>query len=583
MRIKIQQLVLVLILLILSVSFYLSSSFEMVSAGVAILLFGMMGLEEGFKQFSKGPLEKILANATNKVYKSLGLGFISTAILQSSSLISVITISFISAGLMTLTSGIGVIYGANIGSTTTAWIVALFGLKLNISAVAYPLIIFGIIFSFQTSSSLKGVGRIISGLGFFFLGIQFMKDGFDTVQQSMDLSMFSADGFTGVLVFAGVGIALTLVLQSSSAAMAVVLTSLFAGQIDYLGALGLAIGANIGTTITALVGSLKSSSDGKRLAVAHLIFNLTIGLLALAFIFPLKNIVESIAEAIGLLPNDYALRLAIFHSLFNFLGLLIMLPFLKPMSKFLSRLFIEKNTSGESLFLNETSLLYPGTALSSLLKESKDLFENKTISLLKKSFDIHSAPSQNTDAGSNLLDSEVVGLTYRKEIKPRYGNILQYSLKVSQIELNVEQTDLLFKLRVANRKLIESIKLTEEVLPNFNLSLNSKNNSDIRLAYLEMTNKLANTLMLCEKVYSSDSPSTFLELIKSEKKLLKKNKRLLYKPFDSILGRFKLDQNTIGSLVNDNMSINQLCLSLIQITELLYIEYDAFLQEDTPT
>lgn len=580
MRIRIRQFILVIVLLILSVFFYLSSSFEMVSAGIAILLFGMMGLEEGFKQFSKGPLEKILTKATNKIYKSLALGFVSTAILQSSSLISIITISFLGAGLMTLTSGIGVIYGANIGSTTTAWIVALFGLKLNISAVAYPLIIFGILFSFQTSNSLKGIGRIISGLGFFFLGIEFMKNGFDAVQQTMDLSVFSAVGYTGVLIFTGIGIALTLILQSSSAAMAVVLTSLFAGQIDYLGALGLAIGANIGTTITALVGSLKSTSDGKRLAVAHLIFNLSIGILALTFIFPLKNLVELIAQLIGLLPDDYALRLAIFHSLFNFIGLLIMLPFLKPMSTFLSKLFIDKSINKNSFYLNENELQFTGTAITSLIKESKDLFENTTLTLLLNSFGLKNERITNDKSVGSISNIAKIENAYRKEIKPRYGKILQYSLKVNELELTSDQTDLLYKLRLANRKIIESIKLSEDIIPNFNRTLKSKNNSDLTEAYTEMCIKLEGAISLCEKVIKSESPFSYLELIKTEKKRLKKNKELLYKPLDSIVGRLKLDQNAIGSLVNDNMSINRLCLLLIQITELLFIEYDAFHQED---
>ncbi len=176
----IRKLFLPVIFVLLAFAFWISPNFKEIAAGVAILLFGMIALENAFKSFAEGSLKRMLRTATNKFYKSFSLGMISTAILQSSSLISVITISFISTGLLNLTQGVGVIFGDNIGTTTTAWLVATLGLKVKISAFALPMIVFGIILFFQKQKSLKGIGNVLTGLGFLFLGIHYMKEGFDS-------------------------------------------------------------------------------------------------------------------------------------------------------------------------------------------------------------------------------------------------------------------------------------------------------------------------------------------------------------------------------------------------------------------
>ncbi len=154
--------VFILLLITLAALLFLYPNFKTIATGIAILLFGMVLLEEGFKAFTKGPLQNILKKATNKLYKSITAGAFVTAIIQSSSLVSVIAISFISAGLISLSGGIGLIFGANIGTTATAWLVAGFGLKIKISALAMPMLVFGIIFSFQKKQALKGLGNVLA-------------------------------------------------------------------------------------------------------------------------------------------------------------------------------------------------------------------------------------------------------------------------------------------------------------------------------------------------------------------------------------------------------------------------------------
>jgi phosphate:Na+ symporter len=215
--------------------------------------------------------------------------------MQSSSLVSVITISFLSAGLISLGAGIGIIFGANIGTTTGAWLVAGFGLKVNLSSYALPMLAIGIVLVFQRSKYLRGAGYALAGLGFLFLGIHHMKVGFDSFKDQFDLTRFAMTGFAGLLVYTLVGAAATVVMQSSHATMVLIITALASGQISYDNALALAIGSNIGTTITAILGAMTANFQGKRLALAHLVFNVVTAGIALALISPLRMAVDSIS------------------------------------------------------------------------------------------------------------------------------------------------------------------------------------------------------------------------------------------------------------------------------------------------
>lgn len=309
------------IFLFLVYGFWISPDFKEISAGVAIFLFGMLFLEQGFEVFTGGLLESILQRTTSSIWKSLGFGIVSTTLMQSSSLVSVITISFLGAGLINLAAGIGIIFGANLGTTTGAWLIAGFGMKVKISAYAMPMLVFGIILVFQKSRHLRGIGYILAGLGFLFLGIHFMKEGFEAFRETIDLTQFAVSGYAGILLFTLLGVAATVIMQSSHATLVIIITALAAQQITYENGLALAIGSNIGTTITAILGSMSSNVQGKRLAGAHLIFNMTTGAIAIAFIFQLVEAVEVISAALGIAKDNYTLKLAVFHSLFNLIGM----------------------------------------------------------------------------------------------------------------------------------------------------------------------------------------------------------------------------------------------------------------------
>lgn len=358
-------------------AFWASADFQEIAAGVAIFLFGMLMLEDGFKQLSGGTLERLLKRATMSVPRSLAFGILSTTITQSSSLVTVITISFLSAGMITLIGGIGVVFGANIGTTTGAWLVAGFGLKVDIAAFAMPMIALSIVLVFQKSKYLRGAGLILSGIGFLFLGIHFMKEGFETFGDRIDLTRFALTGFMGLLVYTLMGTVATVVMQSSHATMVLTITALAAGQISYENSLALAIGANVGTTVTAVIGSLSSNFQGKRLALAHLVFNAVTAGVALVFIAQLKMAVNLVSEVAGLSDTDYALKLAIFHTIFNVLGVAIMLPLLGRLVKFIEHRIVEPEADrSKPKYLSDAVDAFPETIETALSNEVAHLSEN---------------------------------------------------------------------------------------------------------------------------------------------------------------------------------------------------------------
>ena len=305
---------------------------------MAIFLFGMLMLEDGFKLFSR----RVSGEAAGKGHR---LGAEVARLRDRHHDDHAIQLAgfgdhhlFPVAGLISLLAGVGIIFGANIGTTTGAWLVAGFGLKVNISAYAMPMLAIAIVLVFQKNKYLRGAGFVLAGLGFLFLGIHHMKEGFEAFKDQFDLTRFAMTGLLGLVVYTLIGAAATVVMQSSHATMVLIITALAAGQISYENALALAIGANIGTTITAIIGSMTANYQGKRLALAHLIFNVVTAGVALIFIAPIRDERRFRQSAgVGIPDNDYALKLAVFHTIFNVLGVAIMLPLLHRLIAFLER------------------------------------------------------------------------------------------------------------------------------------------------------------------------------------------------------------------------------------------------------
>ena len=475
------------ILLVLAYGFWVSSDFKEISAGVAIFLFGMLALEEGFKAFTGGTLESILRKSTNRYWKSLSFGIASTTLMQSSSLVSVITISFLSAGLITLVAGIGIVFGANIGTTTGAWLIAGLGLKVKISAYAMPMLVFGVILVFQKSKSMKGIGYILAGLGFLFLGIHHMKEGFEAFKSTIDLTQFAVSGYPGLFLFAGIGIFATVVMQSSHATLVLILTALAAGQITYENALALAIGANVGTCITAVLGSLSANVEGKRLAGAHLIFNVSTGVIAIVFINQFLWGVESISAAVGIGATDYTMKLAVFHTLFNLAGVMLMSPLIGQMARFLENTLRTKETTAvEPKYLNDAVMEFPDATMEAVRKETLHLYDN-ALELLAHGVSLHRHEVfSDVDLEPMVVQRRraipiEIDAVYERNVKVLYGAIVAFTSE-AQTRITAEYSEDLYALRTAGRHIVEAVKDIKHLNKNLSVYVVSEN-EHIRYEY----------------------------------------------------------------------------------------------------
>lgn len=574
------------LLILLAIVLFFNPNFKTIAAGVSILLFGMIMLEEGFRVFTKGRLQNILKKATDKLYKSIGVGAIATALIQSSSLVSVITISFISAGLISLVGGIGLIFGANIGTTATAWLVAGFGLKIKISALAMPMLIFGIIFSFQKKTSFKAIGNVLAGLGFFFLGIHYMKEGFDIFKQYIDLTQYAVPGFLGVIIYAGIGIVITTVLQSSSATLALILTALAAGQIEYENALALAIGANVGTTITAILGSLSSNVAGRRLAGAHFIFNIVTGVIALIFIYPLANLVNYLSDIVGIAPTDYTLKLALFHTIFNVLGVIIMIPFMKRLEKFLLQFFKQKvdKDIDEPKFLNEAILEFYSSVFISLTKESQYLYKNAIFEIVAHSLNIHREDIKSDRKIKKIIKKSTKDIQidvenlYYKKIKTIYGEIIRYATNAqNSLSLSKDQNNSITDIKIANRKMVEIIKDARELNKNVSLSAHL-DNKYFHEEYDKFRRKIIKVLRIIYLFRKGENVEKYADKLAVLKKEAKANIRQSNKSIDQLIRNELITPEMASSLFNDYTNVNDMQKKLIEVAELLYGKKDTLLE-----
>ncbi len=574
------------ILIILGYGFWISPDFKEIAAGVAIFLFGMITLEEGFKAFSGGTLEKILKKSTDKLHKSIGFGFVATAIMQSSSLVSVLTISFIGAGLIGLTQGIGIILGANIGTTTGAWLMAGFGLKVKISAYAMPMLAFGVILIFQKSKAFKGIGYILAGLGFLFLGIHYMKDGFEAFKASVDLASMSVDGFKGLMIFIGIGILATVVMQSSHATIVLILAALSVGQITYENALALTIGANIGTTITAVIGSLSSNIDGKRLAGAHFIFNVITAFIAVIFMDQIISIVAAISDSIGISSDNHTLRLAVFDSFFKIMGVLMFIPFVDKLVNFLQNNIksnkVTNNTSDKSKYLNDATLELPATAMAAIIRETKHLYENAfeiiTHALNLKRSNIISEMTLDNVLKDRYSDSVInIDEFYQNKIKGIYGEIIDFSTK-AQSQMDPEDIEVLYKLKLANRDIVEAVKDTEFLQKNL-VKYSLSANKHIKLQYDVIRRDLAELLRDINTISTTEEEDVIILSLSKAKLHMEKQDIVANGILDNLIRNGLITNEMATSLMNDSSYAYAISKNLISMAEVIFVDRNSSISD----
>ncbi len=568
-----RKIILPIIFALLAYGFWVSPDFKQIAAGVAIFLFGMLFLEDGFKVFTGGILEKILKRTTDKLWKSMTFGAVSTSIMQSSSLVSVITISFLSAGLLGLTAGIGIIFGANLGTTTGAWLIAGFGLKIDIAAYAMPMLVFGIILAFQGSKAAKGLGYILAGLGFLFLGIHHMKEGFETFKSTIDLAQFAVPGLAGLLIYTGIGIFATVVMQSSHATLVITITALAAGQITYENALALAIGANVGTCITAILGAISANVDGKRLAAAHLIFNVTTGVVAIIFMKYILVAVDSLSSLAGIANDDWTLKLAVFHTLFNTLGITIMVPLINQLVKVLYQIFPQpKADLAAPLYLNDAVADFPDTLVETVRKEVLHLFDN-AFEVLAHGLNLHRHDIRSdadlaelTQRPDQLMAFDIDDI-YGRKVKVLYNAIVEFTSR-NQSQLPQEHMERVNMLRDAARDIVEAIKDVKHMRKNL-ITYIVSSNASIKAEYNRIRAQLGEILreLTTLRDAGEDADLVALDGLRLQ---MEENDSTLNGNLDHLIRDGRITAPMATSLMNDSSYAYDVARNLIAAGESLF-------------
>ena len=339
---------------------------------LGLFLYGMKIMSEGIQKSAGDRMKTILKFMTGNRFAAVFTGVVITGIIQSSSATTVMVVSFVNAGLMNLTQSIGVILGANIGTTITGWIVALFGFKIKITAMAIPAIGIGCPLMFIKSIKHRDFGEALVGFGLLFLGLDFLKDSVPDISQYPEalafLSRFAEGGTLSMILFVVVGVVITGIVQSSSAAMAITLTMAYSGWISYPEAAALVLGQNIGTTITAYLASLGTSVTARRASRAHILFNVLGTLWVMVLFNPFLRLVDVIVPGDVYGPNATTLlptHLAMYHTIFNVLNTILFIPFIKQFAA-----LVTKMVAGSEIDEGDYHFKY----ISSTLQDTPELY-----------------------------------------------------------------------------------------------------------------------------------------------------------------------------------------------------------------
>ncbi len=428
-------------------------------AGLGIFLFGIRLIEDSIAKLGGQTFKRLVRVGTNTRLRAIATGTATTAILQSSSAVTLMALAFVGAGIISLESAIGVVLGSNIGTTATSWIVATIGFKLDIEQLALPFIgIGGLVLIFLGKSPRYGqVSHLLVGFGFLFLGLDQMKDSVSAFANDLDPALLvNAPGWMFVLL----GLALTALMQSSSATVAILLTALYAGLFDFReGALAI-VGSNVGTTVTVFLGALGGTVVKKRLAWSHLTFNVFAASFAIAAL-PVYLFV--VAKMLGA-GFDPVVGLALFHTMFNLVGVLAALPFVAWFARTITRAVPERMEQ-RSQFIAQTEPGVPEAAVASVQSEVRHLmFETVAFHLYLLDIDTKLV----LPIGTELMPRERYD-TYTErynDLKELQGEIIAFVNQVERFELNEVESKALTRYVHAARLALYAAKSLKDVKNN---------------------------------------------------------------------------------------------------------------------
>jgi len=475
-------------------------------AGVAIFLLGIKFLEESLQELAGRKFKLFLKRQTENKIKAIGGGAVVTAVLQSSSVVSLMVLAFVGAGIIHMQNALAIILGANLGTTISNWIVALVGFKVNIENIALPVTgIAGLGYViFNKSSPLYNWSRFLFGFSFLFVGLGYIKTGIEDIVQQLDLTQYEN---SPVIVFFLVGFIITTIIQASSATMAITLSALFAGAINLHDSMAITLGSEVGTTIKLFIASIKGTAVKKRVALGNFLINVITVSLVMLFLSPVHRL---ITEVIGI--KDKLVALVFFQSFINIFGIILFYPLLNVLGRFLDNRF--RSADDETMFIHKVDIKEPSTALDAFVKETNHFIEvvcNYALSC----FEISDKNQPEPNLNKKYLDHNI--LEKYEYIKFLYGEIHSYYIQMQKTTTNKEDVEMLDRLMSANRNGMYAAKSFKDALPDKEQLQNSSN--EIKFAFYKETRaeveKFCKAVQELLKVDKEDKVKELTEIYRS--------------------------------------------------------------------
>ena len=563
-------------IILISILMYISQSFLTIIFGVCIFLYAMSVLEKSFSMMAS--LESFLKKMTKSNFQSFIFGSITTTIMQSSGLVSVLAISFLSAGLISLASGLAIIYGINLATITTGWFLAGFGLKVDIAAYSMPLIVIGMLCMINKTQKIKGFGYFLFSIGLLFLGISYMKGGFDNIKESIDLSQFAMSGIIGLLVYTFIGIVITVLIQSSHASLTLAIAALSVGQITYENAVGIAIGSNVGSTVMAVIGSINANIEGKKLTVAHVLFNVSCAVISIIFIVPFMYITDTTSDYFNIAKDDYTLRHAVFLSYFNAIGVIIFYPLIPFIEKMLNKFMKDTHKRSKvhsAKYLDEHALQFPDSALEVLNKELLHLYSNAN-SIIAKSISINSVDIQHSNIpAKDIIKARQIPINldydelYNNRFKEIYSQIIDYAVLAGS-NAKPEQLSKIMDIRRAALIMAEALKDMKNAQPNIYKYITSSNQY-AKEEYDKLRVEILESLRIMYKIATIKDPDELENQIK--------NLRKIYHEYDSefnfdvLIINKKITNKMATSLMNDTALMKNITKGMLKAAEMIFAHH----------
>ena len=453
---------------------------------LALFLYGMKIMSEGLQKFAGDSLRRILTAMTTNRVTGVLTGVLITALIQSSSATTVMVVSFVNAGLLTLTQSIGVIMGANLGTTVTAWLISALGFKVDIAAFALPLLAFALPLFFSGKSSRKSIGEFVFGFAFLFMGLQSLKANAPDLGANPEMLAFVQNytdmGFFSIILFLFIGAILTMIVQASAATMAITLIMCANGWIDYHLGVALVLGENIGTTITANLAALTGNTQARRAALAHLVFNVFGVMWVLVLFYPFTNAVSWFVTHVMEVSDPavaVSFKLAAFHTAFNISNTFIMIWFVSLIEKTVCTL-IKPKAEDEEYRLRYITGGMLSTAELSILQAHKEisLFAERTARMFNMVKELFYEKNEETFLKTYSRIEKYENISDRMEIE-----IANYLTEVSEGRLSSESKE---EIRIMLRAVSEIESIADSCN---NLARSIKRRNEFKSEFTEEQNK----------------------------------------------------------------------------------------------